>query len=231
MTAHFQYAIKISWLLIAFATSLLIIGFIVTFVISSYTAEQVLLTLAFDFGIFTGDIVSCGVLAFLILELRMSRDMVMDMYDCAVAETLNLKVYFKVRRSVGERIRAAPINLILLSSFLRFVIAFIDTYSLGTDTTLTVLYYISILCFNIGIFWFPVAIVLVILYEVMQVNQINEQISARLSEQDWNGTIDQTEHPLGAMIFNYMPSKLSLTFQALCSLLGMCVSLYLKLKH
>eukprot|EP01036_Dinobryon_divergens_P035000 gene35000-45304_t len=76
-----------------------------------------------------------------------------------------------------------------------------------------------------------VAIVLVILYEVMQVNQINEQISARLSEQDWNGTIDQTEHPLGAMIFNYMPSKLSLTFQALCSLLGMCVSLYLKLKH
>ena len=231
---NFAYSVNLSWNFLRFWILLSMIFVCLNgYASSEYTTlvANVLSQIFTFLIIIPSNYFLMGILCLLVYEQRVSRQLMDEVLKEINDETLTVDKYLSVRESMEMRDRAAPINLMLFSCIISVVAGLASLFWLfmneNDNVAVDILYQIFVL---IAVYGRPYAVILIILFEIVGVNERAEKIPSTIAKYKWQSSLDQSmrfslymatkEYPLGSMIINLRPSKFELITQVVSSIVG-----------
>lgn len=179
----------------------------------------------------------CGILAFLVMEQRVSLHTMKSLQAAAESETLTRHDYFVAREGIDSRDRHTPINLLISSAMINFIISLLLFFAMA-DVKMSK----GFLCLNIfyvfAIFGKQFIMLVIILLEVVKVNEKCDMMVKSIAKYDWGGGVEANErqrlslyvavkeYPIGSTIFYIRPSKFQITIHLLSMILSAAAAVF-----
>ena len=171
-----------------------------------------------------------GIMAFLIVEQRISLRTMERVRARAQEERLTHEEYFEARESIDSRDRLTPLSIIAFTALLNMLFCFLLMFAIKRKihTKAGVIFNIIYVLSNFG--KQPV-VVAAILKEIVKVNEIAEKMIAFISRYRWFATdssdsnrvslyIATKEYPIGSTIFYMRPTKFQVYVQVFSLMFG-----------
>ncbi len=175
----------------------------------------------------------CGILTFLVAEQRISMITMKSLSKQVNEQTLTRAQYFEGRESIDARDRKTPINLLIASTVINFILGLTLIFSLSNIHQSPWVIFVDII-FIATIFGKQLGILIIILLEIVYVNEIGDIMLKAIAKEEWSEKEQQRfalylavkEHPIGSTIFYIRPSKFQIMIHIGSLTISACISVF-----